>query len=65
MNENDFIKYLKENGIDISENQLELFKKYSQYLIEYNQKTNLTSIKTTEEIYLKHFYDSIIMALEG
>ena len=61
MNENDFIKYLNNNGIDINKNQLELFKKYSQYLIEYNQKTKLTSIKTTEEIYLKHFYDSIIM----
>ena len=61
MTENEFIEYLNNNGININENQLELFQKYSQYLIEYNQKTNLTSIKTTEEVYLKHFYDSIIM----
>ena len=30
-------------------------------LIEYNKKFNLTAIKTDEDIYLKHFYDSLTL----
>lgn len=30
-------------------------------LLEYNKKFNLTAIKTEEEIYLKHFYDSLTL----
>ena len=32
---------------------------YKDMLISYNQKFNLTAIKTEEDIYLKHFYDSL------
>ena len=34
--------------------------KYCDLLQEYNQKFNLTAIVSTEDIYLKHFLDSII-----
>ena len=61
MTETDFILYLKQNNIDITQTQLELFKKYADYLLKYNETTNLTAIKTTKEVYLKHFYDSIIL----
>ena len=61
MTENEFKKYLEINGIDINEKQLLLFKRYSNYLIDYNKKVNLTAIKNMEDVYLKHFYDSIII----
>lgn len=61
MTENEFKKYLEINRIDINEKQLLLFKRYSNYLIDYNKKVNLTAIKNTEDVYLKHFFDSIII----
>ena len=41
------------NGISLSENQLEKFKIYMDFLIEYNSHTNLTAIKNPEDIDLK------------
>lgn len=49
------------NGISLSENQLEKFKIYMDFLIEYNSHTNLTAIKNPEDIMIKHFFDSIII----
>ena len=49
------------NGILLSENQLEKFKIYMDFLIEYNSHTNLTAIKNPEDIMIKHFFDSIII----
>lgn len=40
----------------------EKFKIYYNFLISENQKYNLTSITNEEEVYIKHFYDSIQMA---
>ncbi len=59
MNESQFLENLKLNNIEINKEQLLLFKKYYELLIEYNKKVNLTSITDKEEIYLKHFYDSL------
>ena len=61
MTETEFKDYLNKNNIDITQEQLQLFNKYADYLLEYNKTTNLTAIKTTKEVYLKHFYDSIIL----
>lgn len=36
-----------------------LFEKYYTFLVEENEKYNLTSITEKEEAYIKHFYDSI------
>lgn len=49
------------SGISLSENQLEKFKIYMDFLIEYNSHTNLTAIKNPEDIIIKHFLDSIII----
>lgn len=59
MNREDFINKVKELGIDITEEQLAKLNTYAEFLIEYNEHTNLTAIKDTEGIYLKHFYDSL------
>ncbi|MCK9235868.1 MAG: 16S rRNA (guanine(527)-N(7))-methyltransferase RsmG [Acholeplasmataceae bacterium] len=58
--ENKFKKHLVENlGLEIAENQLKQFVLYFDFLIEYNQSVNLTSITEKEEVFYKHFYDSL------
>ena len=59
MNEMEFIKELKKLNINVSELQLKQLKTYCNLLIEENKKYNLTSITNEEQIYLKHFYDSL------
>lgn len=61
MNETEFIKKLKNIDIILTQNQINKFKIYYEYLIEYNKHTNLTSITTKEDVYLKHFYDSCLL----
>lgn len=45
----------------LSDYQLEQFSKYYQFLVEENEKINLTSITDIEEVYIKHFWDSLAM----
>jgi len=40
-------------------NNNEKFNIYYNYLVQENEKYNLTNITEKEEVYLKHFYDSI------
>ena len=61
MSEEIFIEALKELGFNLTEYQKELFKKYATFLLDYNLHTNLTAIKSVDEVYLKHFYDSILV----
>ena len=46
-------------GINITAKQGELFNTYSNFLVEYNEKVNLTAITGPNEIAVKHFADSI------
>ncbi|KIL25450.1 16S rRNA (guanine(527)-N(7))-methyltransferase RsmG [Bacillus sp. FSL K6-3312] len=59
MNIEQFIAALEEKGMTLSPVQLEQFETYFRMLVEWNEKMNLTSITEKEEVYLKHFYDSI------
>ena len=59
MNKNEFVLALKNLGIDITEEKLNKLDKYYDLLIEWNNKINLTRITGKEEVYLKHFYDSL------
>lgn len=59
MNETEFINALKEKGIELSTKQIGQFKTYHKLLVEWNAKINLTAVTELEEVYLKHFYDSI------
>ena len=56
-----FIEELKKINIELTEDQLEKFKKYADFLLEYNKTTNLTAIRDIEGVYLKHFYDSLLV----
>ena len=59
MTEQEFSNELKKLNILVSEEKLHQLKIFFEKLVKYNQKTNLTRIINKEEVYLKHFYDSL------
>ena len=61
MNQNKFIEELKKMDIELTDNQLKQLEKYYELLVEWNEKFNLTNITDKEQVYLKHFYDSITL----
>lgn len=62
MNPEQFQAMLAEKGITLSERQLEQYDLYFRTLVEWNEKMNLTAITAKEDVYLKHFYDSLSAA---
>lgn len=62
MNINEFIEELNKIGISLSDKQLDELNIYKEFLKEYNSHTNLTTITEDNDIYLKHFYDSLTLA---
>ena len=64
MTEQVFIEQIKRLGITPTEEQLQKLEKFYQLLIEWNQKINLTRIIEKEDVYLKHFYDSLTIVKE-
>ncbi|HEO2695313.1 TPA: 16S rRNA (guanine(527)-N(7))-methyltransferase RsmG [Streptococcus agalactiae] len=60
-----FYQVLIEHGITLTDKQKKQFETYFRLLIEWNEKINLTAITDKEEVYLKHFYDSIAPILQG
>jgi len=61
MSENQFIDEVKKLGISLTEDQLQKLESFYQILIKTNQTMNLTRITKKEEVYLKHFYDSLTL----
>lgn len=59
MTESRFIEELKKINITLTDTMLEQLNKYYELLVEWNEKINLTSIIKKEDVYLKHFYDSL------
>lgn len=64
MKKEEFISNLKENSIDITVEQVKMFERYYELLKEYNQRMNLTAIIEEEEVYGKHFYDSLLIMFD-
>ena len=60
-----FYTLLAEQNINLTDQQKAQFERYFELLVEWNQKINLTAITEKEEVYLKHFYDSIAPILQG
>lgn len=58
----EFINELKKIGITLTEEQENKLEKFYNLLIDWNKKVNLTRITTKEEVYLKHFYDSLTLS---
>ena len=61
MKKDEFYKEIEKLGISITPNMKQQLEEYENFLLEYNEHTNLTAIKTKEEVYLKHFYDSLTL----
>ncbi len=63
MDNKDFFKELLSQAqkieIELNEEQIDIFYRYKQLLIEWNKKMNLTAITETKDIILKHFIDSL------
>lgn len=57
----EFNKLLANINIELSDRQLEQFEIYFKFLVEYNEYVNLTAITEEEDVYIKHFYDSILV----
>ncbi|MGX4687266.1 16S rRNA (guanine(527)-N(7))-methyltransferase RsmG [Vagococcus sp. JNUCC 83] len=64
MTPEEFKSNLEKHGIMLSEQQMEQYDIYFRKLIEWNEKINLTAITDKNEVYLKHFYDSLTLAFE-
>lgn len=59
MNKEEFIKETKKIGIELNNQILKDLEAYYNILKEENTKYNLTRIISQEDVYLKHFYDSL------
>ena len=59
MNVEEFIRECNKLNISLDDKILSNLNTYKEYLKEYNSHTNLTTITEDEDIYLKHFYDSL------
>lgn len=62
MHKDIFIEKLKKLNIIIDDDKINKLDIYYNLLIEENNKYNLTSITTKEDVYLKHFYDSLTLS---
>lgn len=54
----------KKYGFELSEKQKGQFFSYYKYLVQENEKFNLTSITEENEVIFKHFLDSVLPAKE-
>lgn len=59
MDPQQFIQELSKHNLEITKEQEEQFKIYFKELIETNKVVNLTRITEEDDVYLKHFFDSI------
>lgn len=54
-------EYAKSYNIEITGEMLEKFQIYTDFMLEYNEKVNLTAITELEDIIVKHFLDSLML----
>jgi len=59
MTKEEFITALKDLNIEVTEEKLAKLNKFYKLLVEWNSKINLTRIIEEQDVYLKHFYDSL------
>lgn len=64
MTPEEFKTALKTHGIELDDYQIAQFETYYQFLVQANQYVNLTAITEQKDVYLKHFYDSLLPAIE-
>src|SRR5690625_967508 len=62
MNPDAFRQILEDENLPIDAAKMEQYHRYLLLLQEWNNKINLTAITEEDEVYLKHFYDSLTLA---
>ena len=62
MNKEEFINSIKELNIELNEKKLQQLEEFYNLLVTENKKYNLTAITEKEQVYLKHFYDSLTLS---
>lgn len=65
MKPEEFYVRLADLGFPLTDRQKEQYERYFELLVEWNEKINLTAITEKDEVYIKHFYDSIAPILQG
>ncbi|KRL05471.1 16S rRNA (guanine(527)-N(7))-methyltransferase RsmG [Liquorilactobacillus oeni] len=63
MTPEEFTQTLAKKKIVLTQKQQEQFNKYFKLLVKTNSKVNLTAITAEGDVYLKHFFDSLLPAL--
>ena len=58
----EFILAVKNAGITLTKHQIQQFEDYFNMLIATNEHVNLTAITEKNDVYLKHFYDSLTIS---
>lgn len=61
----DQIKLFKEEGFELKDEQLSMFENFYSLLEEWNYKIDITKIIEPEEVYIKHFIDSLLITKSG
>ncbi|MDR0899635.1 MAG: 16S rRNA (guanine(527)-N(7))-methyltransferase RsmG [Lactobacillaceae bacterium] len=59
MDKNEIISILEDQGISLNLTQIGQLDQYLTTLVETNKSLNLTAITESNEVWLKHFYDSL------
>ncbi|MBQ9110137.1 MAG: 16S rRNA (guanine(527)-N(7))-methyltransferase RsmG [Oscillospiraceae bacterium] len=54
-----------EYGLDVSRETYDKMEQYAAFLVDYNEKVNLTAVTEGSEILRKHFLDSVLLAKYG
>lgn len=62
MNEESFIRYMEQHNLHLKDEQISQFRLYYEQLVEWNEKVNLTAITKKEDVFEKHFFDSISLS---
>ncbi|WP_026691788.1 16S rRNA (guanine(527)-N(7))-methyltransferase RsmG [Alteribacter aurantiacus] len=62
MKVDEFQQELEKRGITLDDTQRSQFERYFETLVDWNERMNLTAITEKEDVYLKHFFDSISAA---
>ncbi len=57
----DFKEEVSKFNINIDSDMLSKLERYFSFLVEFNSHTNLTSITEHDEVYIKHFLDSMLL----
>ena len=61
MNKELFLEEVQKLDIELTEEQLNKLDQFYHLMLEWNEKINLTRITEEQDVYLKHFYDSLTL----